>query len=277
MCREPFTSQFERSRSAETVPETRNAQEIARNLSERLINAQEEERRRIARELHDDLNQRLALLSIEMDLLSQMTTMNETELRVRLQRAALHISELSSELHKLAYRLHPAKLDQLGLGAAARSLCRELSQQSRITIRFVESQLPQDLHPDVALCIYRLIQEALQNIVRHSGALSAQVDLFIEGSDLRLIVSDSGIGFDSNAAQHKSGLGLISMEERVRLVRGTLNIRSRPGFGTIVAATVPVMKRHSTLKSALPTEPSFALMDPNLSTKYECTTRFTGG
>ena len=84
--------------------------------------------------------------------------------------------------------------------------------------------------------------EALQNIVRHSGALSAQVDLFIEGSDLRLIVADSGIGFDSNAARHKSGLGLISMEERVRLVRGTLNIRSRPGFGTMVAATVPIMK-----------------------------------
>ena len=274
MCEEPFTNQFERSGFAGTVPETRNARESARKLSERLINAQEEERRRIARELHDDLNQRVALLSIEMDLLSQMPSVNETKLRLRLQRAALHISELSSELHKLAYRLHPAKLDQLGLAAAAGSLCCELSQQSGITIRFVESQIPRDLHPDVALCIYRLIQEALQNIVRHSGALSAQVDLFIDGSDLRLIISDSGIGFDSDVAH---GLGLISMEERVRLVHGTLNIRSRPGLGTIVAATVPVMKKHSKLTSALPTEPSFALMDPNLSTSYEFTTCFAGG
>ncbi len=243
MCTELFTNQFAGSRSAGTAPEMRNAPKTARKLSERLINAQEEERRRIAWELHDNLNQRLALLSIEMDLLSQMASVRETELRLRLQRAALNISELSSDLHKLSYRLHPAKLDQLGLGAAAASLCCELCQRSRIRIRYVESQIPGDLHPDAALCMYLLIQEALLNIVRHSGALSAQVDLFLECGNLKLIVTDSGTGFDLNAAQHKGGLGLISMEERVRLVHGTLNIRSRPGSGTMVAATVPIMKK----------------------------------
>ena len=246
--------------------ERRDAEERARNLSERLINAQEQERRRIARELHDDLNQRLALLSIEMDLLSQMPLDRGTELRARLQQAALQIAELSSDLHKISYQLHPAKLDQLGLAAAARGFCRELSQQSGIKIGFAESHTPPSLPPDVALCIYRLIQEALQNVVRHSGASSAQVELQFEGSNLKLTVTDSGAGFDPNAASRKGGLGLISMEERVRLVHGTLDILSRSGYGTRIAATVPTGRM-----------PTTNLNGSQLSEKYEQTARFAGG
>src|SRR4051812_45393879 len=148
------------------VSDRRRLEEAARDLSGRLIHAQEDERRRIARDLHDDLNQQLALLSVELDILGRES---EGELREQIERVIARTKNLSLEVHKLSYDLHPAKLDQLGIVAAGRSLCRELSQQSGIRISFMEENVPSDLTNDMALCLYRVTQESLQNMVRHSG------------------------------------------------------------------------------------------------------------
>jgi signal transduction histidine kinase len=150
------------------------------------------------------------------------------------------VKDISSDVHKLAYQLHPAKLDQLGLVAAARSLCRDLARQSGIEIEFATEGVPDGIPPQLALCCYRVLQESLGNIVRHSGARAARVELRVEGSQLLLVVSDSGKGFDVEAAREASGLGLISMNERVRLMNGKFEIRSAPGKGTRVELRLPL-------------------------------------
>ncbi len=222
------------------VSQRRNAEETAWELSGRLIHAQEEERRRIARELHDDLSQRLALLSVEMELLGRTPSGLKKDRENRLERAALQLRELSSEVHKLSHGLHPAKLDQLGLVAAARSFCRELMQQSGIKIQFFHEEVPRDVPPDIALCFYRIMQESLQNIVRHSHANEANVHLQFRNGQLDLKIADSGIGFNVDVARSRSGLGLTSMEERVRLIHGTFKIESKPGSGTQVQVIAPL-------------------------------------
>lgn len=143
---------------------------------------------------------------------------------------------------QLAYELHPAKLDQLGLVAAGRAFCRELAQQSGLRITFEAGGFPRDVPPDLALCFYRLILESLQNAVRHSGAQEARVELRADVDRLFLTVSDAGRGFDAARAQRESGLGLSSMQERVRLVQGTWSVRSEPGHGTRVEVCAPLRR-----------------------------------
>jgi PAS domain S-box-containing protein len=220
--------------------EQRRAEQAAREVSGRLIHAQENERRRIARDLHDDLNQQLALLLIEMELLGRGRPPSESQHRQHMEQVAARIRGLCSEVHKLSYRLHPAKLDQLGLVAAARSLCRELSQQSGIRIDFGDRDVPGDIPPEVSLCLYRVIQESLQNLIRHSGAKEAGVQLEFASNELNLLIRDAGKGFDPVVIRSAGGLGLVSMEERVRLVHGAFAIRSRPGCGTQIEARVPL-------------------------------------
>ncbi len=221
------------------VTERRNAEESARELSGRLIHAQEDERRRIARELHDDLNQRLAVLSVEIALLRQANDAAEKR-EQRLNDVGEQIKELASEVHKISYRLHPAKLDQLGLVAASRSFCRELEQQTGIKVEFVHADVPRKLPEDVALCVYRVMQEALQNMIRHSRSPEAKVHLQFHGGDLSMLISDNGKGFDLDVVRRKGGLGLISMNERVRLVNGTFKIESDVGSGTRITVKVPL-------------------------------------
>ncbi|MCI0744113.1 MAG: PAS domain-containing protein, partial [Verrucomicrobia subdivision 3 bacterium] len=222
------------------ISERRRAEEAARDLSGRLINAQEEERRRIARDLHDDLNQRLALLSVEMELFGRAPASDEEPLGKRLEHLATHVKEISSQVHKLSYELHPAKLDQLGLVAAARAFCRETSQRSDVRVDFIPGALPRHLPADVTLCLYRVLQESIQNVVRHSGAKAARAELTMRDSTVHLVVSDSGKGFDMTHARKTAGLGLVSMEERIRLVHGTIAVHSRPGEGTRVELSVPL-------------------------------------
>ncbi|HEX8030745.1 MAG TPA: ATP-binding protein, partial [Vicinamibacterales bacterium] len=218
------------------VTEQRAAEIAARELSGRLINAQEDERRRIARDLHDDLSQRLSLLSVDLHLLNRAPGGPDgavTELASRVQ-------EISAEVHKVAYQLHPAKLDQLGLRIAAAGWCRDVMQQSGIAVEFVAADLPADIPADIALCFYRILQEALRNVVRHSGATAAGVELTATGDRLRLVVSDSGRGFDPGTVGGANGLGLLSMRERVSLLNGMITVQSRPGDGTRVVVSVPL-------------------------------------
>lgn len=216
----------------------RVSEAAARELSGRVITAQEEERRRLARDLHDDLSQRLALLAVDVELLHRSETSESAT--ARLDQMAARVRDLSADVHRLSHQLHPAKLDQLGLVAAAGSWCRDLARQSGLAIDFRADDVPSALSADLRLCLYRIVQEALNNVVRHSGASAARVRLSAVDASLRLEIADNGRGFTIDPAASAVGLGLLGMRERVRLVGGTLEVHSRPGEGTRVEVTVPV-------------------------------------
>jgi PAS domain S-box-containing protein len=216
--------------------ESKRALELNRDLAGRLIASQEVERQRIARELHDGLSQKIALLSVDIDrLLRQMDT---GECRSRLQQIALDVAAIATDVHNLSHELHPSKLQTLGLVAAIQSLCRDMSKQFGIDVAFVAAALPEPVDAGVSLCLYRIAQEALHNVVRHSYAREASVRLTCDDDNLCLFIADSGIGFDPRAGH--AGLGLISMRERVSFVKGQLAIHAFPGRGTRVGVRVPL-------------------------------------
>ncbi len=220
------------------ITEQRRIQDVLRDLGSRLIAAQEEERSRVARELHDDLNQRMALLSIELE---QLETDGQSRriLHKHVQLLRQHVEEIAADIHRLSYRLHPSKLDHLGLAPAVESLCRELSSD-KLTIHSQQSGFPADLPPDMTLCLFRIAQEALRNCVKHSRAEVALVTLDRRESEVRLAVSDDGCGFDMDSDAMQQGLGFTSMRERLRLVNGALEIRSQPMHGTTINVSVPL-------------------------------------
>jgi signal transduction histidine kinase len=202
------------------------AEDRLHQLSGRLITAQEEERSRIARDLHDDAGQRLALLAIELDQLQAPALADQAR-------------ALSADLHRIAHQLHPASLDQLGLLPAARRFAAELAAAHGVAIEVASEAWPDDVPREAALVLYRVMQEALQNAVRHSEARLIEVT-FRGGQDgVTLRVGDSGKGFVFNPKAEPRGLGLTGMSERLRLVGGGLRIDSRPGEGTIVEAWLP--------------------------------------
>ena len=226
------------------ISERKRAEEALKYLGSRLIAAQEEERKRVARELHDDLNQRMAVLSIELEQLRQ-GIQKPCSLRRHLHKLQLQAQEISSDIHRLSYQLHPSKLDHLGLAAAVKSLCDELShvQSGKPRIHFHQSGIPADLPKDTTLCIFRIAQEVLRNCVKHSGAESAQVVLAKTDHAIRLSISDNGCGFDTKSDLMEKGLGFISMQERLRLVSGEINICSQPRRGTRIDVSVPLTSK----------------------------------
>jgi len=220
------------------VTEKKEFKVTLRDLSSRLINAQEEERRRVARELHDDLNQRMAILSIELEQLGK--TKKPANLDRRLQGLKITAQQISADIHQLSYRLHPSKLDHLGLAAAVKGLCQELSATGRLQVEFEQYGFPASPPEDVTLCIYRIAQEALRNCVKHSGASSAMVLLQNTGNEVRLTVEDTGQGFLLNSGAMKKGLGFTSMQDRLRIVGGEMHIRAKPSLGTHIEVSVPL-------------------------------------
>jgi PAS domain S-box-containing protein len=211
-----------------------------RALTGKLIESQETERRRIARELHDDLNQGLALLSVELDLLAQNPADSAAELAGRLQALSARVKELSSSVHDLSHRLHPAVLERLGLVAAVRSLCMETTHGNGLDIGFSHNQMPAGIPPDTALCLYRIVQEALRNVVKHSGAHHASVEMTGTGDAICLKVRDDGIGVNGGLAPGKAGLGLVSMRERLHAIKGEMAIDSPSSGGTVIDVRVPL-------------------------------------
>ena len=184
------------------ITERKRAEEALKDLGGRLIAAQEEERRRVARELHDDLNQRLALISRELEQLAQKIP---KPLRKSVQTLEKQAIEVSTEIHRLSYRLHPSKLDHLGLPSALASLCREISETGTVKVHFHQAGFPATIHRDITLCLFRIAQEGLRNCVKHSGAEFARVVLTKTQQVVRLSVSDNGCGFDtSSGAMEKS-------------------------------------------------------------------------
>ncbi|MDR3622342.1 MAG: histidine kinase [Paludisphaera borealis] len=211
-----------------------------RRLTGRLLLAQETERRRIALELHDDLNQRLALLAVDLDLLGQNPPTSGALLGERMHELSGRVKQLSSEVHELSHQLHPTKVEQLGLVVAVRGLCGELSHSHDLNIDFTAEQVASTISADTALCLYRITQEALRNVIRHSGARHARVELRGSPNAISLLISDDGCGFDTESADGKGGLGLVSMRERLRLVGGDITILSRTPGGVQIDVRIPI-------------------------------------
>jgi signal transduction histidine kinase len=213
--------------------------EELRDLGGRLIDAHEQERRRLSRELHDGVGQRLAVLSAEVARLGEQLTGSPPVLE-QVRRVSTHTAEVGAELHRVSHELHPAWLEQLGLPTSIRRVCTELSDAHRVTIDLEIGELPADLGQDVALCLYRIVQEALHNIVKHSQAATATVRLEANPVEIVLHVIDDGLGFDPALEHESKGVGLVSMRERVRHVGGELTLTAKPGQGTRVQVRVPL-------------------------------------
>ncbi len=208
------------------------------HMGGRLLEAQEEERARIARELHDDINQRIAVLAINLDQLKQQLPESAIGLHPLLHENSQRLSDLAKDIQALSHRLHSSKLEYLGLAKAAESFCREFSEQAKVTIDFHCSDIPAAIPKQVALCLFRVLQESLQNAAKHSGAKVFDVQLCAVGDDIRLTVHDQGVGFEPQSVAN--GLGLISMRERLHMAGGHFAIRSAVGRGTIINARVPI-------------------------------------
>ncbi|HET6325160.1 MAG TPA: PAS domain S-box protein [Planctomycetaceae bacterium] len=223
------------------VEETmRDNQRELRMLSGRLIQAQEMERRRIARELHDDLSQSLALLSVKIDMLRQKSTAASGQSNGSIDELSTHVKQLSTSVHNISHQLHPLKLEQLGLVAAIRALCWELSRSHGVSIDFAHGVAPQPISDEAASCLYRIVQESARNVIKHSGARRAKVELEASIEAICLRIADDGTGFDPRLVVGTGGLGLVSMRERLQLVGGTLTIDSRPSGGTRIDARIPL-------------------------------------
>jgi signal transduction histidine kinase len=207
-----------------------------RAVAGRLIAAQEEERRRIARELHDDISQRLALLAVELEHLA-LDAPGGATFRYRARDLSRMAGDIAADLHRICHSLHPAKLDTLGLVAAVNSFCQELWSRQHLRVRFTHEKVPRAVPGDVALCLYRIVQESLHNVIKHSGVLEADVHLSGAGRDLLLRIADAGTGFDPAAAGN-AGVGLTSMQERVKSIGGNLLVLATPGRGTRINVKV---------------------------------------
>jgi signal transduction histidine kinase len=228
--------------SAIDVTERKLAEEALSTVSQKLIEAQEEERTRIARELHDEINQRLVLLAVNLETLKRDLPVSSRQAKRRIEEANKDVGDLASDIQALSHRLHSSKLEYWGLAAAA-SFCKELSERQNVEIDFHSDSLPKSLPKETSLCLFRVLQEALQNATKHSGARHFEVSLKSDGSnEIQLSVHDSGVGFDPEQAIKGSGLGLTSMKERLKLVDGQLFIDSKPQGGTSIYASVPLMK-----------------------------------
>ncbi len=219
--------------------ELRKARDAQVQLSDHLIKAQEKERSRLASELHDDISQRLALLALGLRNTAETPPDSPDTLKQTLDEFRQSVTELCGDLHSLSHRLHSSTLEALGLVTGLRSLCREFGAKQGIELDFTSEDIPRSVRPDVALCLFRITQEGLQNLKKHSGTKKAQLSVRHMGDRLFLSLCDEGMGFDTNRME-KCGLGILSMQGRARLLGGEFKIHSKPGEGTRIEVWVPL-------------------------------------
>lgn len=240
---EIFSNALARKRADEALGANelslRRSQEELQQLAARLIHAQEEERRHIAREMHDDWSQRLAILGIDAAKLEKHLG-TPKKAQPLLQSIREQLVRLSEEVHDLSRQLHPSILDDLGLVEALRSECVAFARREKIVVDYRPGKIPADVPQEIALCVYRVAQEALRNLAKHAAVGKAWVALDTADAALLLRVEDKGTGFDLETVRSQPGLGVSSMVERVRFVRGILSLTSTPGRGTIVEVRVPL-------------------------------------
>ena len=220
---------------AEDITRRKQMEEALSGMSRKLIEALEQERARIARELHDDVSQRLAVMAVEIEQLRR----DPSRIRSRLQELQEQVGNISNDVQALSHDLHSSKLEYLGVPGGMKSWCREFGERQKLEIDFrhdVRSSLP----TEIGICLFRVLQEALHNAAKHSGMKRIEVQLYEESGAIHLVVTDSGKGFDVEAVEQGEGLGLTSMRERIRLVKGTIAIESKPMAGTNIHVRVPI-------------------------------------
>ena len=222
------------------ITERKQAEEALASVSHKLIEAQEKERTRIARELHDDINQRIALLAVELGQLQQSNSGLDGDVRRRMIDLWHRTTEIGIEVQAISHRLHSSKLEILGVVSACRSFCREVAERHKVTVDFAADGVPHPVPQDVSLCVFRILQESLNNAIKHSGAQHFEVRLRAVSDEIQLTVHDCGVGFDAPAALSGQGLGLISMRERASLAKGTISITSKPMAGTEITLRAPI-------------------------------------
>jgi len=210
-----------------------------RSLTALLLTAYEDERRRVSQELHDDVSQRLAVVAVELESLERPRgRLGRAQVAVR--RTSRLVAQLADDVHRLAFALHPRVLEDLGLPLALGTILRDIGKRSGITARMRERRVGAQIPREHALCLYRVAQEALRNATRHGAAQDVTLTLARRNGAIALCVKDTGKGFVRDPSGHRRGLGLVTMEERVRLLDGHLAVRSRPGWGTHVHAWLPL-------------------------------------
>jgi PAS domain S-box-containing protein len=221
------------------ITERRRSEEKLQALRNRLTRTQEEERSRIARDLHDDIGQRLALLTIDLEQMKLASEQAGSALARELEALVRTAGEITSDVHNVSRRLHPSQVELLGLAPALNNFCKEFANRNSMRIQFTSACLTCKVPEEASLCLFRVAQEAIRNVHKHSGCPEALVELDEVSGSLRLRISDRGNGFDPTSAEASQGLGLLSMEERLRSMGGELFVHSLPGGGTSIEASIP--------------------------------------
>jgi signal transduction histidine kinase len=231
-----FMTDITKRQRLEALSETYRAE--IRALAAQLITAQEEERRRVSRELHDSLCQKLASLALDVENLA-VALPTPAATRVRLQDLGARAIKVSEEARHIAYELHPSVLDDLGLVVSLKALCDEFSKTATMRVNFKAGKLPVLVPQKIASGLYRIAEESLQNVAKHAKAKQLSVELAVQDHSLVLSLDDDGVGFIPQAVKGKGGLGLVSIGERAHIMGGTLSIESKPGDGTRISVRVP--------------------------------------
>ena len=236
--------------TAQDITDRKQTEKELSSVSGRLLEAQEQERSRIARDLHDDISQRLALLVNDMGGVENDLPESAAETRSRIHAIGERASEICTDIQDISHQLHSSKLQYLGIAAAAKIFCKEFSEHEKLEIDFHSIDVPPAVPYDISLCLFRVLQEALHNAAKHSGAPHLDVNLRGAPGEIQLTIRDSGIGFDPEEAMKRNGLGLISIRERVGLVGGTFSISSRPHSGTEVSVRIPISTSEQASRAA---------------------------
>lgn len=224
----------ERKQAEASLAESR---ETLQMLAGGLLSVQEEERRRLARDLHDDLTQRLAVLAIEAGKLERQLEPLPADIREKVGHMKEQMVKLSSDVHDLSRQLHPSIIDDLGLRQAIQSECVNFTKREGIAVKYEPKNIPAKIPRDISVCLFRIVQEGLRNIAKHAKVAEAQVKLVGKDNMIFLTIEDSGVGFDPIQVRGDTGLGLVSMEERTRLIQGEFLVQSKPGQGTVIRVT----------------------------------------
>ena len=226
--------------TVQDITERKNANDALASWGRRLIEAQEQERTRVARDLHDHISQRVALLAIQLEQLKADLPSPTVEFLSQMDEIRTQTSLMAAEVQTLSHGLHSPKLEYLGIVAAMKDFCAEFSDRQKVKATFTHKDVSRSVPKEISLCLFRVLQEALHNALKHSGVRRFEVNLLGARDRIELTVSDSGMGFDPKIAMTNWGLGLVSMHERLQLVQGALSIESQPKRGTRIHAIVPL-------------------------------------
>jgi PAS domain S-box-containing protein len=234
----------------EDITKRKQAEEGLATFSRRLIETQEQERTRVARDLHDHIGQRVALLAVQLEQLKAHMLGSTVELLSQVDDLSTQTSQIADEVQTLSHELHPPRLEYLGIAAAMKGFCTEFSQRQQAETEFTYEDVPGIVPREISLCLFRVLQEALNNAAKHSGVRSFEVRLRGSSDEIELIVRDAGRGFDPMTTRNDRGLGLVSMQERLQLVKGTFSIESQAKQGTTIRARIPLHSGSDSIRVA---------------------------